>query len=124
MREIKFRVWDKVDNTMYYQLKGSPCFGQFEGDRAVSIEDVFFYESQDFDVMQYTGLTDKNGRDIYEGDIVNVNRFGGTPQHETVKFYTNGGFAGIHPFTDSGHHWSSHQCKVVGNIYEGVSADE
>lgn len=75
MRAIKFRVWYKPNSKMYQQLSESPCFGLFEGDRAVSIEDVFFYEKQDFEVMQYTGLTDKNGVEIYEGDILRVENF-------------------------------------------------
>jgi hypothetical protein len=58
---------------------------------------------------------DKNGKKIYEGDIVNVNHYGGTPKYETIRFYTIAGFAGIHPFTDSGYHWVSHRCDIGWN---------
>jgi uncharacterized phage protein (TIGR01671 family) len=52
MREIKFRVWDKPFN----------CF--------VPFADIDSFTNPTQDVDQYTGLCDKNGREIYEGDIV------------------------------------------------------
>jgi len=64
MREIKFRAWDKKEKKM-----GNPTlhFG-----RPFTMEE-FFRALKDIgncELMQYTGLKDKNGKEIYEGDIV------------------------------------------------------
>jgi uncharacterized phage protein (TIGR01671 family) len=55
MREIKFRAWDKCKSRMvFFDL----------WDSEVSIP------ASDSPIMQYIGLKDKNGREIYEGDIL------------------------------------------------------
>lgn len=65
MREIKFRIWDREDTIMrYYTL-----------DEMLEKRLGNYYGSFDLKVlreekMQYTGLKDKNGEEIYEGDIV------------------------------------------------------
>ena len=65
-REIKFKIWDKNDT--------KALIGPFEWNKIPN-----FQFPENFDIVQYTGLKDKDGKEIYEGDRV---RFGYTKTHD------------------------------------------
>lgn len=65
-REIKFRAWDYVSEKMTYGVEnaiGNTCFAFGH-----------LIHDNDVEVTQFTGLKDKNDKDIYEGDIVVFDR--------------------------------------------------
>ena len=66
MREIKFRGW--MDGVMQYNVK----IPFPNGESRISVNDIFevIYCGEKIIWMQFTGLKDKNGKEIYEGDIL------------------------------------------------------
>jgi len=115
MREAKFRAWDGIRKKMsepfnLYMLKD----GYFI-DREGTAEASTFILS-DCDILQYTGLKDKNGEKIYEGDVVKGIFYEG--KLETMKIEWHERMAG---FIISGypmHIHGLHGVEVIGNIYE------
>jgi hypothetical protein len=105
MREIKFRAWDKEDKLMdyAYYVADDGDINWFEFSKAVRRNNI---------LMQYTGVKDKNGKEIYEGDIITD----WCGDRRSVGWYETG-FWVKRPNGDLV--WPNADIlEVVGNIYE------
>ena len=117
MREIKFRVWDKELKQMAYAT--TELF-----DNALSFWVMMHLDDDEPEWMQYTGLKDKNGKEIYEGDIVKYNYNNQVYQDVYAKVeYSIAGFRLNADYISR--HLSRHigiantdYYEVAGNIYE------
>lgn len=103
MREIKFRAWDKRYNKLWSweYITEHMNFGVFD--------------SKDWELMQFTGLKDKNNKEIYEGDILTAFELPNKKYFlvEWDNFCSKFSFPYSVKCVDG-----QRQYEVIGNIYE------
>lgn len=102
MREIKFRAWDTLNKRF---LNGT-----------YGLMDTFVnsYSKGRLIFMQYIGLKDKNGKEIYEGDIIDNGRYIAKVVWEDYRR----GFGLQDKKNTTWNNPDFFRCKVIGNIYE------
>lgn len=124
MRKIKFRAWDNDIGVMITQSRDyhlsvlSADIGENHWDGSIGEQTA--KEAERFKIMQYTGRKDKNGADIYDGDLLGIP---GDPREPVEVFWSdrrsafllrNASKTWSEYFSDR--NWDDHQ--VIGNIYE------
>ncbi len=116
-REIKFRAWNVRSKKM---IDVNKIIWDVEGGVYV-LDDNPYSETI---LMQFTGLKDKNGKEIYEGDVMECidlpDIFKGTIVIEQPKLYQDGQtvYYGYQFYGSYGAIFKSNEWEIIGNIYE------
>lgn len=114
-REIKFRAWHKDFGEMVY-TKGNSIYGKREFSPFVFEVGFSHYPEQEWEIMQWTGLKDNAGKEIYEGDIID---YGDMYGEKEISFL--GGSFGVLNRSKEGTSFGSYKIDdgyVIGNVHE------
>ena len=113
MRKIKFRAWDKENEKM---MKVSSLSLE---NKEIAVREngtYHFFRMQNLELMQYTEVKDKNGKEIYEGDIYHV----GDKNIRYSVVWFDSGFEGkqLRSTSYAGLKSWAKDIEILGNIYE------
>lgn len=127
-REIKFRAWDLENEYMISSKQG--VFTALQYSMNITKQDNGYYGNGDllkpiknkYILMEYTGLKDKNGKRIFEGDRVKAKFFGKNVEGEIG--FCDGCFLLWNSSVSDNQLFIFNDIEVIGNIYERNNEDE
>ena len=127
MRQIKFRAFDKKEKTMFYDINLlSSSKATLEWSNGAGGGEWVNPDGKNYEVMQFTGLKDKNGKDVFEGDIVKWNdellevRWGKCGWILFGKLFKKFGFPNGDTCCEIQTNNYLINSEVIGNIYENT----
>ena len=128
MREIKFQTYWIAGHDMLHDTNNDLEFRDKENHWITDLSDAI-NQPERYKVRQYTGLKDKNGTEIYDGDYIrySMRTINGSIythvcrvfQHESGTWRIEGYHEDNHSYETKGTVYAAHLiCEVIGNIYE------
>ena len=128
MREIKFQIYWIAGHEMLYDTNNDLEFRDKENYWITDLSDATNHP-ESYKVRQYTGLKDKNGTEIYDGDYIrySMRTINGSIythvcrvfQHESGTWRIEGYHEDNRSYETKGTVYATHLiCEVIGNIYE------
>jgi uncharacterized phage protein (TIGR01671 family) len=117
-REIRFRAWDKNERVMVDWLCMVQTAFNRTGDQSYGIMYMILSGNHhNFEVMQYTGLKDKNGKEIYEGDLWERDQFIGFVEFSFSGWnFKKAEYSGCYSYPSF--YSNAEFGEVIGNIHE------
>ena len=124
MREIRFRGWEREMQKMVYDTELGGWIFEYVGNPVHVVNRMINEEDYFYDLMQYTGLKDKNGTEIYVGDILSTD----LDRPYLIVEFRNGAF--MFQCHDNGKDYYDFMAttgensnftkyhEVIGNVYE------
>ena len=117
MKELKFKAWDNKEQFMVEPFTYG-CDSKSKDGYTIYAESLI--PSERFSFMQFTGMFDKNGKEIYDGDIINTENSGiysevewcrGAGAWVIVEYFVNHPYTFLSTFDET-------DIEIVGNIFE------